>query len=296
MTYNSIIDPKTNKYISINSYLGKYVLKKYIFAHNNTTKNIIHENPQITKYQIFSDIDDTLHPSNYGIFSKIAGTDIYMSGKYYPGVKELHRAFYKKYKLPSVIVTANPLKKSNIITRHFITNKIKTLTNLLHGTNVTQNVVYYAGDYFKSSFDTAISVTNNLYNIFFKETTINDNLFKNMADCKFNQIREHILKEIEIGKQYGYTYKAIWIGDNGKGDLYTAIKLIKNNLIDVAFIHYVDPFKKSGEEYDEIKLDSTGQFRSNIIPFITYSDIFNFLIKDINLIWLENIDLEKFKY
>ena len=117
-----------------------------------------------------------------------------------------------------------------------------------------------------------------------------------MGDCKFNQIQKHILNEIEIGKKNGYIYRAIWIGDNSKGDLYTAIKLIKHNLIDVAFLHYVDPFKKSGKEYSEIKLDYMGQFRNNIVPFITYMDVINFLINKMNLIWLNTINIETINY
>ncbi len=147
----------------------------------------------------------------------MAGVDRSNSSAYYPCVHELHGQIYTKYGMPTVVVSANPLKtdynkKAREIERHLGLNK--------------GGVIYFPGEFGASS------------------KLLKGN-YTAMASVKAKRIREEVAK---IRGELGERYRAIWIGDNGQGDLIAAEELLHDNIIHVALIHYVDPNKPSGKE------------------------------------------------
>jgi len=82
----------------------------------------------------------------------------------------------------------------------------------------------------------------------------------------------------ELGEE---NYRAIWIGDNGQGDLLAANELLEQGLIYAALIHHVNPRKKSGK--------GTKWFKQGMLyPFENYFRAINWLKK---FTGLERLDI-----
>lgn len=226
------------------------------------TKNYINKTNSASqeKWQLFTDVDDTLHPAGPGFIGWMAGSNYTGSRhEYYDCVGDLHKQFYKRYGLPTVIVSANPLP----VTRSKTTNVKKNLGNI--------DVKIFKGEPLAS----ATSVVRSSY--------------QEMANIKIKQIREEVTNQRLIN---GHSrYKAIWIGDNGQGDLLVAQQLLKDNIIQYALIHTVDKEKPDGSRMDK-KQKRIIKFRKN-----TYDWLINHLKThkkfDGKFEWLKECSSEK---
>ena len=185
------------------------------------TKQLTDDMPKI---QIFTDVDDTLHPAGPGIKGFLAGYD--RDGDrdtYYQCVDELHKQIYDKFKLPTVIVSANP--HSNEAKKIHIAEKLNI-----------DKVDILPGEYIASGLSTInaslLGTGENNYPF----------VYTPMGNVKTKNITAYVEKK----KRKYPNYKAIWIGDNGQGDLLAAKDLLKENIIDIALIHYVNPHHYSG--------------------------------------------------
>lgn len=159
------------------------------------------------RFQLITDIDDTIHPSGNGLLRGIAGIDNRLPNNVlYPCVKELHKAMYDKYRTNTVIVSANPFRPDP--------KKYKDLLRV--------PVVVYGG---------GLSSLNSLKGI--GGIIHGPRIYDTMADEKIKSIRKH--------KRTHLTSKLIWIGDNGHGDVRVAQELLRTGDIELAFIHIVNP-------------------------------------------------------
>ena len=204
------------------------------------------------KYQLITDADDTLHPAGSGketLFGlvPVAGVDIYGDRhKYYPCVILLHQEIYKKFGLPTVIVSADP--------RSWAAEKTASKTKDLLGEDASDNITRYPGSALASLTSSVSnilarvheSVHGHLLRKSHDENWDYDN-YQSMATIKVNSIEKHVRNEELTAEKNGYEYRAIWIGDNGQGDLLAAKQLLNDGVIYAALIHYVDPRKPSGK-------------------------------------------------
>ena len=182
-------------------------------------------------YQLISDVDDTLHPAGWILGHGIAGVDSEGSRDiYYPCVKELHRQIYERFKLPTVLVSANPFPKSE-------SSKKKIADEL-----GIEFIEYNGGEMISSIWSTVL----NILPIINTETAYYNIHYTSMANVKIQKITNHINDMKERYEDTNIEYRAIWIGDNGQGDLLAAKKLLNNGEIFAALIHNVDPIKHSG--------------------------------------------------
>lgn len=226
------------------------------------------------RYQLFTDVDDTLHPAGYKALGwfEVAGVD--REGdmrEYYPCAKELHAWFNEQFGLPTVIVSANPITG---IER----GKMKYAAAL----EMQPDAIEYMGG---EKIASTMSVLENLLptvssTILRPGTDTRDNIHYNrMALVKIKHITGKVMEmRDELGKE---NYRAIWIGDNGQGDLLVANALLEKGLIYAALIHHVDPQKKSGK--------GTKWFKKGMLfPFENYFDAINWLRR---FTGLENLDI-----
>lgn len=262
--YKYIINPKTNRMVNINSIAGKKILNNYLNLVNLNGGATSKTPKKKIKYQLITDVDDTLIPSGWA--AGIAGVDSRgKRGEYYPCVKKIHRSVHNLYRLPSVIVSANPKAPSS--------RKIKSKTLALHGFKPHEPVTYYNGSLISSTY----SVASNLYakskSFLYKKARLGDydvssldsDGFSSMARQKINTIEAHVRVMRNDLEKKNIEVRHIWIGDNGQGDLIAARELLNRGLIFAAFIHYVDETKPSGEEYGIKNLFSFPTYKKAII-------------------------------
>ena len=214
-------------------------------------------------YQLFTDVDDTLHPSGKNslvdvkgyLGSKgIAGVDPNPRKNLYECVDKLHNQINAKYDLPTVVITANPFEGSR-----YGADKISK--------HLGVPIDYIPGDV-GSSF---ISTARNLIPDFVSDEEENrQNLhYISMAKTKVSNITNYVVKQKAT---YGDGYRAIWIGDNGQGDLLAAKELLREDIIYASFIHTVNPGRTSGK--------SSSWFRGNprkLFPFYNYGEVIEVL-------------------
>jgi hypothetical protein len=226
------------------------------------------------RYQLFTDVDDTLHPAGYAALGwfEIAGVDREGDrSEYYPCAKELHRWFHRAFGLPTVIVSANPKTSAE-------SGRMKFAEAL----EMPPEAIEYMGG---EKIASTMSVLENLMptvsaSIFRRGVDMRENIHYNrMARVKI----EHITKKVmemreELGEE---NYRAIWIGDNGQGDLLAANALLERGLIYAALIHHVNPKKKSGE-------GTRWYAEGMLFPFENYFDAINWLKR---FTGLENLDI-----
>lgn len=157
------------------------------------------------KYQLFTDMDDTVHGS--GRLAPFAGRHPGPRSKFFPCVRKLHEKFGKICGLPTVIVSANPMPKGK---------KRRELLEEQFGAKIE----VFTGEWWSGMK----SLWGN---------------YNDMAKVKIGQITQKVNEEIEKAERGKYLYRAIWIGDNGQGDLIAAEKLLEGGIIFAAFIHHV---------------------------------------------------------
>jgi hypothetical protein len=226
------------------------------------------------RYQLFTDVDDTLHPAGYAAVGwfEIAGVDREGDrSEYYPCAKELHKWFNNEFGLPTVIVSANP--KTSIES-----GKIKYAEAL----EMPLDAIEYMGG---EKIASTMSVLENLMptlsaSIFRRGVDMRENIHYNrMARVKIGHITKKVMEmREELGEE---NYRAIWIGDNGQGDLLAANELLEQGLIYAALIHHVNPRKKSGK--------GTKWFKQGMLyPFENYFRAINWLKK---FTGLERLDI-----
>ena len=212
-------------------------------------------------YQLFTDVDDTLHPSGWAAVGKlnIAGVDrVGDRHKFYTCVAELHQEIQRKYHLPTVIVSANPLPD-------FTGKKSVKMAKALGIKKVEYNCGKLRASC-RSIFSNILPTTKRN-----KKKKIENLHFKPMANVKVLQIITYVLSmKKQLGKQFDY--RPIWIGDNGQGDLLAAKTLLEKKIIYAALIHHVDPNKVSGKS--SLWYRSTPQ---RLFPFKNYGEAIEFL-------------------
>jgi len=207
---------------------------------SKTTKTVV--------YQLITDVDDTLHPSGVGVRAKLAGVDPGNKDVYYPCVGALHRAIYNKFGLPTVVVSANPFWKSN-----------SDIENIKKKLGIDE-IEYNRGGLFSSGWSTAMNMFPGTY----RDDYFNYH-FSAMANVKIAQIKTHVerMRKDYVGKDI--EYRAIWIGDNGQGDLLAAKELLQQKLIYAALIHTVDINKQTGRSSNWAR-----QENPRLFPFDNY--------------------------
>jgi len=212
--------------------------KKYKRTKNS---NINLKNPSYgVQWQLFTDVDDTLHPAGPGFFGGIAGSnDNGSRHEYYNCVGDLHKQFYTRYNLPTVIVSANPLPVLRSKTRN-VKNKLGNI-----------GVKIFKGEWGAS--------TASVVRARFQKTAAT--AYQAMANTKIKQISEEVTNQRKLlGPS---NYKAIWIGDNGQGDFLVAQQLLKDKIIEYAFIHTVVERKDDDEEDDDEENDDDNDEKKN---------------------------------
>ncbi len=222
------------------------------------------------RYQLITDVDDTLHPAGSLLFgyAQIAGVDLRDRSTYYPCVAELHQEIFRKFGLPTVIVSANPVPPDK--------KKIADKTAHLHGEGENPQVVYHPGHYLSSAFSVGSNFVGRMISPRrpYEGIIYDADGYAAVARVKENIIRKHVkeMKEAAENAQPPYTYRAIWIGDNGQGDLKVAEKLLPESIIYAALIHYVEPRKDSGKEFSD---------KYRLFPFTFYHQAVQ---------WLQGLD------
>ena len=215
------------------------------------------------KIQIFTDVDDTLHPAGPGVKGFFSGYD--RDGDrdtYYQCVDELHKQIYEKFQLPTVIVSANP--HSNKAKKKHIAKKL----------NIGE-VDILPGEYIASGLSSinATLLGTGENNVPFVYTP--------MSNVKTKNIKAYVTKN----KTKYPNYKAIWIGDNGQGDLLAAKELLEEKIIDIALIHYVNPHHISGLEIENRN--------EKLFSFHNYQQVIDILKNNVvELKFLENCKQE----
>jgi len=237
--------------------------KTKVVGESKTTKTVV--------YQLLTDVDDTLHPSGFLGYG-LAGVDSEgRRDEYYPCVRKLHTAFYNNFELPTIIVSANPLWKSK--------SSIENIARELGA-----QIEYKGGDLASSLWSTILNLLpgipdnrDDYYNLH----------YMSMANVKIAQISEHIKKMRDIYAGTTIEYRAIWIGDNGQGDLLAAKKLLQKELIFAALIHIVDPNKQTGRSSAWAR--PFGDDPKRLFPFDNYKTVITQL-RSLGLNFLENCD------
>ena len=222
-------------------------------------------------YQIFTDVDDTLHPSGPGIIGMVAGIDREGErGVLYECVDKLHQQIYKRFRLPTIIVSANPIPDFSGKKALFFSKELKVPVEII------------SGDFGASILSTASNAMPETPSS--KEETRHSLHYYPMAEVKERDITAYITIQRE---KYGSGYRAIWIGDNGQGDLLAAKELLRKGIIDVSLIHYVDPKKVSG------KGSLWHRNEAQLFPFNNYSEAIEILrnFDRENLNFLEDCNL-----
>ena len=233
------------------------------------------------KYQLITDVDDTLHPAGSSWHTvlghiPIAGVDVYGDrGTYYPCVDSFHQEMFKTFQLPTVIVSANPKKITG--------EKLAKKTRKLHGEGANTNVIAHHGELWASTKSTLSNAVGRFYaghvaNIAQKKYDDNWDLdnYESMAAVKIKTITNHVrqMKQEAADASPPWEYRAIWIGDNGQGDLLAAEALLREKIIYAALIHYVEPRKPSGED-SEFRYNDSGN--EVLFSFRNYSDAIQYL-------------------
>ena len=229
-------------------------------------------------YQLFTDVDDTLHPSGWAKLGPldIAGVDSGDRHKLYDCVKQLHKQINGKYGLPTVVVSANPIPEIPILNP-----KSKKL-----GNNLGIDIQYNCGNLGASCRSV---MTNTMRKTFFAmdEETKQNLQYKDMADVKVNTISKNVKTMREKLGLKEKQYRPIWIGDNGQGDLLAAKTLLEKKIIYAALIHFVDDGKVSGK--------SSHWFRNEdpplLFPFKDYGQAITHLKKYEGLNYLDNCEV-----
>ena len=188
---------------------------------SKTTKTVV--------YQLITDVDDTLHPSGVGLKASLAGVDPGNKYVYYPCVGALHHAFYNKFHLPTVVVSANPIPVRN-----------SDIENIKKKLGIDE-IEYNRGGLISSGWSTAMNMFPGTY----RDDYFNYH-FSAMANVKIAQIKTHVDRMRNRYVNTNIEYRAIWIGDNGQGDLLAAKELLQQKLIYAALIHTVDANKQTG--------------------------------------------------
>jgi hypothetical protein len=196
-------------------------------------------------YQLFTDADDTLHPSGFASlgYLNIAGVDnVGNRHKFYDCVSQLHQQIQARNGgLPTIIISANPLpatsSKKKKIKKALGIEQLEIFSGsaLSSGSSILQNVRIKVGEFVAPLKNGQVTTdTENLH-------------FQAMADVKVDQITKYVSEMRKEQGKKGRRYRPIWIGDNGQGDLLAAKILLQNKVIFAALIHWVDPRKASGK-------------------------------------------------
>ena len=217
-------------------------------------------------YQLFTDVDDTLHPAGILALGHLEMAGVDRSGsrhEFYDCVAQLHQQIQAQNGgLPTIIISADPREKSP--------EKIQHLKDALG----IEEIEAWKGNLISSGFSIIQNLGCKVGEICgIKETDPDNSQFKSMANVKVNQITAYVTqKKSELLRQ-GRRYRPIWIGDNGQGDLLAAKTLLQNKIIYAALIHNVDPNKSSGK--------SSSWYRNNnpprLFPFKNYGQAIDFL-------------------
>ena len=231
-------------------------------------------------YQLFTDVDDTLHPAGSLAFGKLEVAGVDRSGRrdeFYDCVGELHQQIQARNTgLPTVVISANPMPASDRKKEHY-----KNALGI-------DNIEIYAGDPASSGFSIIQNLGCKVGEICgVKETDPDNSQFQNMADVKISQITEYVTEKKSELQRKGRKYRPIWIGDNGQGDLLAAKTLLQNGTIYAALIHWVDPRKSSGR--------SSAWYRDNqrLFPFKNYGEAIEFLKNFDGLQYLTSCNVEQ---
>ena len=223
---------------------------KNVVGESKTTKTT--KTTKTVVYQLITDVDDTLHPSGDPP-SRLAGVDPGNKDVYYPCVGALHRAIYNKFGLPTVVVSANPFWKSN--------SDIENIKKKLG----IKEIEYNRGELFSSGWSTALNMFPGTY----RDDYYNYH-FSAMANVKIAQIKTHVERMRIDYVDTDIEYRAIWIGDNGQGDLLAAKELLQKKLIYAALIHTVDINKQTGRSSQWAR-----QENPRLFPFDNYKTAIN---------------------
>ena len=145
-------------------------------------------------YQLFSDVDDTLHPAGdsswrgfFGGRALFAGSDWRTHYEYYNCVKSLHSQMYNISSLPTVIVSANFRKKKE--------EQLKKIS--AHLGNIP--IDYIRGERLASCSSSIRQLTNRFLRLGDPKRCA----FNPMAQVKIKQITEYVE---EKKKKYGNNY------------------------------------------------------------------------------------------
>ncbi len=217
-------------------------------------------------YQLFTDADDTLHPSGFASLGplNLAGVDsVGDRHKFYDCVSQLHQQIQARNGgLPTIIVSANPLpatsSKKNKIKKALGIEQLEIFSGsaLSSGSSILQNVRIKAAEVVAPLPDgQVVTDTENLH-------------FQSMADVKVDQITKYVSDMRKEQKKLGRRYRPIWIGDNGQGDLLAAKILLQNKVIFAALIHWVDPRKASGKSSQWYRSENPPR----LFPFKNYGE------------------------
>ena len=174
---------------------------------------------------ILSDVDDTLYTEK-GLKGFFAGVDKSFPAKeFYPGLLTFHRLLNKSGF--TSITTARPkifekgMRYPNKISKYSV-----KLVNPLRKVNILTGA---------ENFSQMIS---NLFSIIFSKCGISSLDF--LGEKKYKNIKK-------FKKVHPYL-SLVFIGDNGQGDLFAAKKLLREKVIDYAFIHAVNGLSACEEE------------------------------------------------
>jgi len=287
--WNNIVNPKTGRKVSIYGSTGKKILKNYLNANRymslyNTSllkkqkggsDSIETPGGKIVIYQLISDVDDTLHPSGWFAGSRwheTAGVDYEgIREQYYPCVKKLHSQFYNKFELPTVIISANP--------RAIKSEKMKKIAKELG----IKNIEYNGGEWVASIGAWYLNMFPRILRTPYEQYS---NIhYSSMAIVKIQQITNHTDTMKKKYEEMNIEYRAIWIGDNGQGDLIAAKELLNDGKIYAALIHLVDPTKQSGISSSWARIDD-----QRLFSFNNYDTAISQLKNQLGLSFLEDCD------
>ena len=217
-------------------------------------------------YQLFTDADDTLHPSGFASLGSLnlAGVDsVGDRHKFYDCVSQLHQQIQARNGgLPTIIISANPLpatsSKKEKIKKALGIEQLEIFSGsaLSSGSSILQNIKIKAAEF-------VAPLPNG------QVTTDTENLhFQAMADVKVDQITKYVSAMRKEQRTKGRRYRPIWIGDNGQGDLLAAKILLQNKVIFAALIHWVDPRKASGKSSQWYRSEDPPR----LFPFKNYGE------------------------
>lgn len=231
----------------------------------------VNSNIPITIYQLFTDIDDTIHPAGNVFRRSVAGSDFGDKNKFYNCVKELHNQIERIntnakdfYDIPQHINTSTVL----VSAKPWCTEKNKKHTK--DALNI-KNIDCLPGAYGASLNSTFWGTTAYNMNITrIKNLNPHSMDYEAMGQRKFNSIRDYVEVKKQLLRKNARSpfyndefYKRIFIGDNGQGDLLAARALLREDIIDIAFIRNIDTAKYSGKTsfYNNRRLFSFQYYR-----------------------------------